>query len=95
MLGRRDHRPAHYRDTEDLTFWAGSAIFNLMGTKSESEARLEMIRRVKMSLEVTIDDEAEVEAQQAELIDMATVIIDELGLKYIGGESTLLELTED
>lgn len=66
-----------------------------MGTKSESEARLEMIRRVKMSLEVTIDDEAEVEAQQAELIDMATVIIDELGLKYIGGESTLLELTED
>ena len=54
-----------------------------------------MIRRVKMSLEVTIDDEAEVEAQQAELIDMATVIIDELGLKYIGGDSTLLELTED
>jgi len=66
-----------------------------MGTKSESETRLELIRRVKMSLEVTIDDEAEVEAQQAELIDMATVIIDELGLKYIGGESTLLELLED
>ena len=46
-------------------------------------------------MEVTIDDAAEVEAQQAELIDMATVIVDELGLKYVGGESTLLELSED
>ena len=60
-----------------------------MGTRSESEARLELIRRVKTSLEVTVGDEAEVEAQQAELIDMATVIVDELGLRYVGGESTL------
>ena len=66
-----------------------------MGTKSESEARLELIRRVKTSLEVTVGDEAEVEAQQAELIDMATVIVDELGLRYVGGESTLFELSED
>lgn len=65
-----------------------------MGTRSESEARLELIRRVKTSLEVTIDDAAEVEAQQAELIDMATVIVDELGLRYISGESTLFELEE-
>jgi hypothetical protein len=65
-----------------------------MGTRPESEARLELIRRVKTSLEVTIDDAAEVEAQQAELIDMATVIVDELGLRYIGGESTLFELEE-
>jgi hypothetical protein len=66
-----------------------------MGTRSESEARLELIRRVKTSLEVTVGDEAEVEAQQAELIDMATVIVDELGLRYVGGESTLFELSED
>ena len=66
-----------------------------MGTRSESEARLELIRRVKTSLEVTIDDAAEVEAQQTELIDMATVIVDELGLRYVGGESTLFELSED
>jgi hypothetical protein len=66
-----------------------------MGTRSESEARLELIRRVKTSLEVTVGDEAEVEAQQAELIDMATVIVDELGLRYVGGESTLFELGED
>jgi len=78
-----------------LTFWAGSVTVDPMETRSESEARLELIRRVKTSLEVTVGDEAEVEAQQAELIDMATVIVDELGLKYIGGESTLLELTED
>lgn len=66
-----------------------------MGTRSESEARLELVRRVKTSLEVTVGDEAEVEAQQAELIDMATVIVDELGLRYVGGESTLFELSED
>ena len=58
-----------------------------------------MIRRVKQSLEVTLDDGGvtpeEIAEQQNELIDMATVIIDELGLKYIGGESTLLELTEN
>jgi hypothetical protein len=78
-----------------LTSGAGSVTVNPMGTRSESEARLELIRRVKTSLEVTIDDAAEVEAQQTELIDMATVIVDELGLRYVGGESTLFELSED
>lgn len=78
-----------------MTSGAGSVTVNPMGTRSESEARLELIRRVKTSLEVTIDDAAEVEAQQTELIDMATVIVDELGLRYVGGESTLFELSED
>ena len=77
-----------------MTSGAGSVTVGPMGTRSESEARLELIRRVKTSLEVTIDDAAEVEAQQAELIDMATVIVDELGLRYISGESTLFELEE-
>ena len=78
-----------------MTSGAGSVTVDPMGTRSESEARLELIRRVKTSLEVTVGDEAEVEAQQAELIDMATVIVDELGLRYVGGESTLFELSED
>ena len=82
-----------------MTFRAGSVTVDPMGTRSESEARLELIRRVKQSLEVTLDDGGatpeEIAEQQNELIDMATVIIDELGLKYIGGESTLLELTEN
>ena len=87
--------PARCRGADGLTSGAGSVTVDPMGTRSESEARLELIRRVKTSLEVTVGDEAEVEAQQAELIDMATVIVDELGLRYVGGESTLFELSED
>jgi len=54
----------------------------------DPSTRLELIRRVKLSLEASLDASGvtpeEIAEQEADLIDMATIIVDEMGLEPAG-----------
>lgn len=54
----------------------------------DPNTRLELIRRVKASLETTLDSAGvtpeEMAEQDAELIEMSTIIVDELGIEPAG-----------
>jgi hypothetical protein len=52
---------------------------------SESEFRMELNKRVRFALEVTLEEagatQQEIADQAGDLIDMATIIVDEIDLK--------------
>ena len=59
--------------------------------KNGSEARLELVARVKMSLEASLAaggaTPQEIADQALDLIDMATVIVDDTGLSHAGSDA--------